>query len=407
MKTKEIAFTLPFAILLCEIYFFDNKRKIKQRIIYIIPLFLTLLIIPLSMLDVTASKSVDEIAENFDNITKDTGVTLTRAEYLYTQFRVITTYLRLLVLPVRQHLDYDYSVSRTFFSVDVIMSFAFLALLFASALLLFKKYRLMSFGIVWFFLTLTVESSIIPIRDVILEHRVYLPSIGFFLALTAFFDKTISVQKVKITVIAALVLILSVFTYQRNTAWASEESLWMDVIAKAPNNARAYASLGIVYKKRGEHDKAIELFEKAMSFGQAYPEIFLHLGDISFDRKDYDKAIVYLEAALKSDFSRKVRLDTLNKLGRTYGKLGENEKAAEAFKEAIRLYPDATAPYNNLGVLYLRTGQLDRAIDVFERALRIKEDKDVYYNLAVAHREKGDTAKAIDAYKKSKNMAVK
>ena len=51
MKTKEIALTLPFAILLCEIYFFDNRRKIKQRILYIIPLFLTLLIIPLSMLD--------------------------------------------------------------------------------------------------------------------------------------------------------------------------------------------------------------------------------------------------------------------------------------------------------------------------------------------------------------------
>ena len=407
MKTKEIAFTLPFAILLYEMYFFDNRRKIKQRILYIIPLFLTLLIIPLSMLDMTASKSVDEIAENFDNITKDARVTFTRSEYLYTQFRVITTYLRLLVLPVRQHLDYDYSVSRTFFSGDVIVSFAFLVLLFASALLLFKKYRLISFGIVWFFLTLTVESSIIPIRDVIVEHRVYLPSMGFFLALTAFFDQIISVQKVKITAIAVLVLILSVFTYQRNTAWASEESLWMDVIAKAPNNAKAYASLGTVYKKRGEYDKAIELFEKTMSLGKACPEIFLHLGDIYFDRKGYNKAIVYLEAALKSDFSKKVRLDILNKLGRTYGRLGENGKAVEAFEEAIRLYPDATVPYNNLGVLYVRTGQLDRAIDVFERALKIREDKDVYYNLAAAYLEKGDTAKAIDAYKKSKNMAIK
>jgi tetratricopeptide (TPR) repeat protein len=359
------------------------------------------------MLDMTASKSVNEIAENVDNITKDVRVTFTRSEYLYTQFRVITTYLRLLVLPVRQHFDYDYSVSRTFFSGDVVVPFAFLVLLFASALLLFEKYRLISFGIVWFFLTLTVESSIIPIRDVIVEHRVYLPSIGFFLALTAFFDQIISLQKVKITVIAVLVLILSVVTYQRNTAWASEESLWMDVVAKAPNNARAYASLGTVYKKRGEHDKAIELFEKSMSLGEARPEVFLHLGDIYFDRKDYNKAIVSLEAALKIDFSRKVRLDILNKIGRTYGKLGENEKAVEAFEEAIRLYPDATEPYNNLGALYVRTGQLDRAIDVFERALKIKEDKDVYYNLAAAHREKGDTAKAIDAYKKSKNMAIK
>lgn len=407
MKTKEIAFTLPFAILLCEIYFFDNKRKIKQRILYIIPLFLTLLIIPLSMLDMTASKSVDEIAENFDNITKDARVTFTRSEYLYTQFRVITTYLRLLVLPVRQHLDYDYSVSRTFFSGDVIVPFAFLVLLFASALLLFKKYRLISFGIVWFFLTLSVESSIIPIRDVIVEHRVYLPSVGFFMAAVALMDQLVPKQKVKIVIVVALISVLAISTYLRNNIWREEEYIWMDAIAKAPNNARAYGSLGIVYKKRGEHDKAIELFEKSMSLGKAYPEVFLHLGDIYFDRKDYNKAVMYLEAAFKIDFSKKVRLGILNKLGRTYGKLGENEKAVEAFEEAIRLYPDATVPYNNLGVLYVRTGQLDRAIDVFERALKIQENKDIYYNLAVAYREKGDMAKAIDAYKKSKNMAIK
>lgn len=404
MKTKEIAFTLPFAILLCEIYFFDNRRKIKQRILYIIPLFLTLLIIPLSMLDMTASKSVDEIAENFDNITKDARVTFTRSEYLYTQFRVITTYLRLLVLPVRQHLDYDYSVSRTFFSGDVIVPFAFLVLLFASALLLFKKYRLVSFGVVWFFLTLSVESSIIPIRDVIVEHRVYLPSVGFFMAAVALMDQLVPKQKVKIVIVVALISVLAISTYLRNNIWREEEYIWKDAIAKAPNNARAYGSLGIVYKKRGEHDKAIELFEKSMSLGKAYPEVFLHLGDIYFDRKDYNKAVMYLEVALKIDFSKKVRLGILNKLGRTYGKLGENEKAVEAFEEAIRLYPDATVPYNNLGVLYARTGQIDKAIDIFEQALKTVESKDIYYNLAVLYREKGNKTKAIDAYKKSKDM---
>lgn len=404
MKTKEIAFTLPFAIGLYEIYFFGNREKIKQRILYIIPLFLTLLIIPLSMLDLTASSSVGDIAENFDNVTKDNWVTLARSEYLYTQFRVITTYLRLLVLPVRQNLDYDYHASRTFFSGDVITAFSFLLMIFALGLLSFKKYRLVSFGIIWFFLTLSVESSIIPIRDVIVEHRVYLPSVGFFLAVTAFFDQMISLQKVKITVIALLVLILSFFTYQRNDAWASEESIWKDVIAKSPYNARAYGSLGTVYKKRGEHDKAIELFEKSMSLGKAYPEVFLHLGDIYFDRKDYNEAVMYLEAALKIDFSKKVRLGILNKLGRTYGKLGENEKAVEAFEEAIRLYPDATVPYNNLGVLYARIGQIDKAIETFQTALKIKESKNIYYNLANIYKEKGDTAKAIDAYKKFQSM---
>lgn len=405
MKTKEIAFTLPFAVLLYEIYFFGNRGKIKQRILYLIPLFLTLLVIPLNMLDLTASSSVGDIVENFDNVTKDTWVTLSRPEYLYTQFRVIATYLRLLVLPVRQNLDYDYHASKAFFSGDVIVSFSFLVFLFVSALLLFKKNRLMSFGILWFFLTLSVESSIIPIKDVIVEHRVYLPSVGFFLVVMACLDQMISQQKVKISVIALLVLILSFFTYQRNTVWASEETLWKDVIAKSPYNARAYGSLGTVYKKRGEHDKALELYEKSMSLGKAFPEVFLHLGDIYYDRKEYDRAVQYLNEALKIDFSTKVRLGILNKLGRTYGKLGESEKAVQYFREAIRRYPESTTVYNNLGVLYARTGQLDKAIETFQEALRIKERKDIYYNLANIYKEKGDTEKAIDAYKKYQSMA--
>jgi len=45
--------------------------------------------------------------------------------------------------------------------------------------------RLTAFGIFWFFMTLSVESSIIPIADVIFEHRLYLPSVGFFIAITS------------------------------------------------------------------------------------------------------------------------------------------------------------------------------------------------------------------------------
>ena len=407
MKTKEIAFTLPFAILLCEIYFFDNSEGFKKRVLHLIPVFLTLLIIPLTMLNQSTSNSINEVADNFDNITKDTWVTHTRLDYLYTQFSVIVTYLRLLLLPINQHFDYDFHVSRTFFSGDVIASFLFLSMVFALGILAFKKYRLVSFGVVWFFLTLSVESSIIPIRDVIVEHRVYLPSVGFFMAAVALMEQLVPKQKIKIVIVVALISVLAISTYLRNNIWREEEYIWKDAIAKASNNARAYGSLGIVYKKRGEHDKAIELFEKSMSLGKAYPEIFLHLGDIYFDRKDYNKAIVYLEAALEIDFSKKVRLGILNKLGRTYGKLGENEKAVEAFEEAIRLYPDATVPYNNLGVLYVRTGQIDKAIDIFEQALKIRESKDIYYNLAVLYREKGNITKAIDNYKKSKNMAIK
>lgn len=404
MKTKEIAFTLPFAILLFEMYFFINRGKNKYRIFYLVPLFLTLLIIPLSMLDLHTSKSFDELSNAVDNATKDDRVSFSRAEYLFTQIRVTTTYLRLLVLPVKQHLDYDYSISMTFFSGDVLAAFALLTCTFVSALLLFKKYRLISFGIIWFFLTLSVESSIIPIKEVIVEQRVYLPSVGFLLAMTSLADRLISLQKVKILATAFLVIILSFLTYQRNTVWTSEESVWKDVIAKSPSNARGYAGLGIAYKKKGEFDKAVELFKKSLSFGKAYPEVFLHLGDIYYKNKEYEQAAIFYQDSLNIDFTAKLRLSLLNKIGKTYEKLGENKKAIDHYNEAIRRYPNVTASYNNLGVLYARIGQPDNAIQTFKEALKRREYRNIYFNLANVYKEKGDTEKAIETYRKFLSM---
>ena len=119
---------------------------------------------------------------------------VSRWDYLNTQFRVIVTYIRLLFFPVNQNLDYDYPIYRTFFTPPVFLSFLFLLGIFCWGIYLLYRsyksdqanrfwYRLIAFGIFWFFVTLSVESSIIPIQDVIYEHRLYLPSVGFFMAI--------------------------------------------------------------------------------------------------------------------------------------------------------------------------------------------------------------------------------
>ncbi len=145
---------------------------------------------------------------------------MSRWDYFMTEMRVITTYIRLIFLPINQNLDYDYPIYRSFITPPVLLSFLFLVFLLGVAVYLLIKVRkaetnskklevnseksedkrqnigtderqkgdysrLFAFGILWFFITLSVESSIIPIDDVIFEHRVYLPSVGFFTAITA------------------------------------------------------------------------------------------------------------------------------------------------------------------------------------------------------------------------------
>ena len=186
MKTKEISFTLPFMILLVEFVFF---RPITRKIgLTFLPFTLCLAIIPLSISGALGEGEADSFGVSDD---------ITRQDYLLTQFRVIMTYLRLLILPIRQNLDYDYPIYHSFLDPAVWLSFFFLLLLVGSALYLLVKVRpsspLISFGILWFFLTLSIESSIIPIADVIFEHRLYLPSVGAFLVMAVIGDQSFRV----------------------------------------------------------------------------------------------------------------------------------------------------------------------------------------------------------------------
>ncbi|MBI4837893.1 MAG: hypothetical protein HY806_01860 [Nitrospirae bacterium] len=124
MKTKEIAFTLPVTIAIYEFMFFNGK--IKKKVLYLIPLLLTLFIIPLNIVDL--SKNIGNLMDKISDATKVQIVSMTRWDYLFTQFRVIVTYIRLLFLPINQNLDYDYPIYYSLLNPDVFLSFLFLLL---------------------------------------------------------------------------------------------------------------------------------------------------------------------------------------------------------------------------------------------------------------------------------------
>ena len=141
--------------------------------VYLTPFLLTIFIIPLTML-FTKSQQFQAI-QKFVQSPEGTSP----LQYLLTQFRVIVTYIRLLFLPAHQNIDYDYHISKSILELPVLVSFIFLASIIWAAKKLFLKHRLFSFSILWFFLTLSLESSLFPLKNVIFEHRLYLPMAGY------------------------------------------------------------------------------------------------------------------------------------------------------------------------------------------------------------------------------------
>jgi tetratricopeptide (TPR) repeat protein len=347
--TKETAFTLPFMLLLCEVSFFRNspKKIIKQLAPFFLLLFLVLITIKVTGWS-TKFADMRNLKEFSSGLTA-----ITPAQYLFTQFRVVVTYIRLLFFPVNQNLDYDYPIAQTLWQAPTIISLIFIALILASAVLLFRKHRILAFSIFWFFLALVPESSIIPIRDVIFEHRLYLPMAGFsiFLPVACYYlFSQIKIPRffsavpcILSTVYCILFITLgySLLTYTRNRVWKDDVTLWSDVVRKSPNKARALFNLAGAWGDTKNFDRAIFYYNRVMELNQKETRVYFGRGLAYGKKGDHARAI--------ADFTRAIEInpnyiDAYQNRAVAYRKEGKNDLSAVDYAKAIKLLNNTSQP---------------------------------------------------------------
>lgn len=341
MFTKEMAITLPFAIWFYEFSFFKAQKRINWK--HLIPFFLTLLIIPLTIF---LTKSVD-IVQMHRTLEPSPGISAWH--YLLTQFRVLVTYIRLAFIPLNQNLDYDYPIIKTLLSLPVLASLLFLTAIFIFALRAFRNYRLISFGIFWFFLTLLPESSIIPIKDVIFEHRLYLPMVGFSIFLASGLYFLFKERRIKTMVIAFSLLVFSysILTYQRNKVWKDELTLWNDVIRKSPLKARGYNIRGKVYRSQGDFERAIADYNKGIELDPGLAMTYYNRGNAYQGNGEFNRAILDYNKAIELDPNY---FDAYNNRGNAYQNKGEFNRAILDYDKAIEINPNFADAYNNRNI---------------------------------------------------------
>ena len=397
MLTKENAFTLPMAIVLVELYFLRTNRRMinfrDYRVVVLTAIFLVVMLIVPFKYSFSVFNPIPPRAGHINMITP--------VNYLFTQFSVILKYIELLFLPVNLHLEYDFPVAKNFFELRTLLSFLVLSSLVVLAIFLFKKHRIISFGICWFFLTLSIESGIIPIQDVIFEHRTYLPSFGFFLILVTGLYVLLW-KKYKFMVIAVLTIITglnSCMTYQRNKVWKNDLTLLSDNIAKAPGFARPFCNRGVAYWKNRDYNLALADFSRAIEINPDYRDAYYNRG-VVFDNirqfpqaiADYSRAIVIDQNHLKAYYNR----------GVVYWNLREYDKAIADYSRAIEINPDYANAFNNRGVVFEYLKEYDKAIADFTRAIGINPNyKDAYSNRGATFWTLKEWKKAIADYSRA------
>jgi len=392
--SKQIAATLPVFILLYEWYFFQdvNGEWFKKRLRWI---GAALAIIGIFAGIYLGASPMEKILAMYD--TQD----FTLGQRLLTEPRVIFLYLSLLFFPhpARLNLDYDFPVS-----VSLVDPFTTLAALLGLAGLLMaaavtaKRYRLVSFAVLWFFGNLAIESSFLGLA-LVFEHRTYLPSVFVTAALVWAVFEYVRPRPLAVGMLLAVTVLFGFWTHQRNAVWADDVVLWRDVVKKSPNLARPWNNLGLALQRQGEVNQAIDIYNRSLLLDPAYVEAYNNLASALIEIGEFRQTIPLLEKALQIN---PVFRQTYNNIAFVYHQLGEPDLAIHYCRAALERFPDFTEAKNTLGVILLASRQTDAAVDCFRQVLAEEPTHlDALINLSLVFKKNGDLDQAADFLEKA------
>jgi superkiller protein 3 len=117
---------------------------------------------------------------------------------------------------------------------------------------------------------------------------------------------------------------------------------------KKEKQAEKYFQQGYAYNNKGDYDKAIEYYNKAIELNPDYAVAYYNLGNVYNNKGDYGKAIEYYN------------------------------KAIEYYNKAIELNPDSVDAYNNLGIAYNIKSDDDKAIEYYNKAIELNPGSIAY-----------------------------
>ena len=398
MFTKENTITLPLMIVLYEISFFDTKTMNWK---YLSAFLLTLLIIPLTIF-FTHSPQFQGLQE-FQKAPN----AVSPWHYLLTQFRVITTYIRLLLVPINQNIDHDYAISKSIFEWPTMVSFLFLAGILYAAIRSFAKWRLISFSLFWFLLTLSLESSVLALRNIIFEHRLYLPLAGYSLFLVSGIYYLLGKNNFKMMVglLVAIITFNSILAYQRNNVWKDELTLWNDAIRKSPHKARPFYNRAYAYYQLHEYAKAIDDYKKTITLSPPSSDIsvlYIGLGLCRAGQGRFSQAIADYYKAIELKPQPHDAATAYLGLGLCHAAQGHLTLAVADYQKAITEDPDETDEYYNLGLAHYRLGDLDQSIMDYSKVIEIDTQfTKAYINRGISFHQEGKIPPALADFNKA------
>jgi len=387
---KQNSFSLFFVLMTAEFCFFAKPKKWREAGKRLFPFLLFPIVIIFFTLLWSSPETHDIEISKFKNISS--------YSYFLTQMLVIKTYLRLIFIPFNQNLDYLFQIQNSL-SLHIIFSFSFLTLL---VFFFFRLSRISAFGILFFILALSVESSFLPLSDVIWEHRLYLPLVGLLISFTDLVQHYMKPKLNKpifLTVFTLILCVCFVATLKRNSVWNTEIDLWRDTTQKSFGKLRPHYNLGNALLRKGQPTEAIRNYRIALKRNPNSALVLGQLGTAYTQIKWFPKAIRVLERAVSLTQEMALKAQLQNNLGVAFEDSKQISRATKAYQKAVSFDPSTAVYLLNLAQSYSTNRQYQRSIETYQKALGMNVNPQlVYFYMAFCYERLGKNNLAKEKY---------
>ncbi len=260
----------------------------------------------------------------------------------------------------------------------------------------------------WFFLILAPTSSVMSIRDLAFEHRMYLSLAAVACVVVIGFDWLLDraakrggwlssngrpLAMVLLVIVSAL---LAWRTVLRNADYRTPVALWQSALQVRPDNLRVLNNLGNALTADGRPDEAIGYYHRALRIDPNDAEVHNNLGGALGDAGRVRQAISGYRRALQINPNF---VEAHVNLGGALYALGESDQAIEHYRQALRIDRDDAKANSNMGAALAARGELHAAVEHLRRAVRAAPGfAGAHNNLGSALQILGQTDEAIEHF---------
>lgn len=412
LLSKESAITflviIPFLF-----YFFSPVKKMSYAFLTVFYLIPVLIFFAMSYRAIGHQAHLDEISM-VDNLLVAAPDFLTRTA---TAIKIMGIYLWKLIVPYPLACDYSYNQIKIvgFGDVKVIISLLVYLAMAILAIWGLKKKNILSFAVIFFFISMSVYSNLIMlIGSSFGERFLFVPSFAFSLSIAfiitklyGYLEKELTLKqvftsKVFLTILPLLLIYLGM-TLSRNKDWKSSLSLYEADIRKSPESAHMnyYYGLEVMKEKAMENgivtkpeylDTAIYYFKRARFIVPTFADAYDQLGLAYFRKNEWEKALAYYDTCLTLAPGKSI---TYSNMGVIFFQNKQYDKALAAYENAVRFNPRFSDAWMNLGSTYGTLGKYKEAIAAFKRCIEYNpQNAMAHYFIGITYQNLGDMQSA-------------